>query len=307
MQNNPQPLYSIIIPHHNRPDLLKRCLRSIPDRPDLQVIVVDDQSDAVFLPGLAAVKNEFRDFTYISAPRNGGGGFARNIGLGLARGKYLFFADADDFFNNCFSTVLDDYQTEESDIVFFDATSVYSDTLQPAGRSFQLNRIHQYHDSNPKKAELCLRYLFGEPWCKMIRRALLTEHQIRFDETPIHNDARFSYLVGYFAYTVKVDHRTLYCVTFRPDSISKQASDTTQRLRIEVFGKKNRFLADHRIKAFDEILLWPFKYYIKQKNREQLNSCFQLAKTYGYSKIRLFYLLLKRKIFHLNNTNWCKA
>lgn len=32
--------YSIIIPHYNIPDLLGRCLRSIPERRDIQVIVV---------------------------------------------------------------------------------------------------------------------------------------------------------------------------------------------------------------------------------------------------------------------------
>ena len=37
---------SIVIPHKNIPELLARCLRSIPERDDIQVIVVDDCSDA---------------------------------------------------------------------------------------------------------------------------------------------------------------------------------------------------------------------------------------------------------------------
>ena len=37
--------YSVIIPHKNIPKLLQRCLDSIPVRDDLQVIVVDDNSD----------------------------------------------------------------------------------------------------------------------------------------------------------------------------------------------------------------------------------------------------------------------
>lgn len=36
------PLFSIIIPHKDIPDLLMRCLRSIPVSGDIQVIVVDD-------------------------------------------------------------------------------------------------------------------------------------------------------------------------------------------------------------------------------------------------------------------------
>ena len=37
--------YSIIIPHKNTPDLLRKCLDSIPHRDDVQIIVVDDNSD----------------------------------------------------------------------------------------------------------------------------------------------------------------------------------------------------------------------------------------------------------------------
>ena len=38
------PLFSVIIPHYDIPDLLMRCLKSIPVSEDIQVIVVDDNS-----------------------------------------------------------------------------------------------------------------------------------------------------------------------------------------------------------------------------------------------------------------------
>lgn len=38
------PSFSIIIPHYDIPDLLMRCLKSIPVSEDIQVIVVDDNS-----------------------------------------------------------------------------------------------------------------------------------------------------------------------------------------------------------------------------------------------------------------------
>ena len=36
--------YSIIIPHKNTPELLRRCIKSIPQRDDLEIIIVDDNS-----------------------------------------------------------------------------------------------------------------------------------------------------------------------------------------------------------------------------------------------------------------------
>ena len=38
-------VYSIIVLHQNMPDLLQRSLDSIPERDDVQVIVVDDNSN----------------------------------------------------------------------------------------------------------------------------------------------------------------------------------------------------------------------------------------------------------------------
>jgi glycosyltransferase involved in cell wall biosynthesis len=37
--------YSVIIPHKNIPKLLQRCLDSIPQREDIQIIIIDDNSD----------------------------------------------------------------------------------------------------------------------------------------------------------------------------------------------------------------------------------------------------------------------
>ena len=82
--------YSIIIPHHNIPKLLCRCLNSIPIRKDIQIIVVDDNSnpdivDFNTFPGL----ND--SFVEVYLTKEGkGAGYARNIGLQHAKGKWLF-------------------------------------------------------------------------------------------------------------------------------------------------------------------------------------------------------------------------
>ena len=42
--------YSIIIPHKDNIELLKRCVASIPLRSDIQIIIVDDSSDSKNIP-----------------------------------------------------------------------------------------------------------------------------------------------------------------------------------------------------------------------------------------------------------------
>jgi len=54
------PLFTIIIPHKEIPDLLIRCLKSIPVSEDIQVIVVDDNSseaDVIFFKNKAVLSD----------------------------------------------------------------------------------------------------------------------------------------------------------------------------------------------------------------------------------------------------------
>ena len=89
------PTYSIIIPHHNSPSLLQRLLNSIPERNDLEVIVVDDNSDE---EKRAYSSRSDVKILYIDKLQTRGAGKARNEGLAVAQGKWLLFADADDFY-----------------------------------------------------------------------------------------------------------------------------------------------------------------------------------------------------------------
>ena len=101
------PSYSIIIPHHNTPDLLKRCLLSIPKRDDVQVIVVDDKSDDSYLPAVRKIQECFSPWEFIYLTEGKGAGHARNVGIDYSKGDWLLFADSDDYFVSDFSSLLD--------------------------------------------------------------------------------------------------------------------------------------------------------------------------------------------------------
>ncbi|MFS2459047.1 glycosyltransferase, partial [Phocaeicola vulgatus] len=47
MTKNTSYHYSIIIPHKNTPRLLERCLYSIPTWDEIQIIIIDDNSNSV--------------------------------------------------------------------------------------------------------------------------------------------------------------------------------------------------------------------------------------------------------------------
>lgn len=272
---------SIIIPHYNIPILLKRCLSSIPKRDDLQVIVVDDNSSEESRLKLAELSREYNDVEFVCSEINGGGGKARNIGLQHAKGEFVLFADGDDFFNYCINDILDEYLHEDADVIFFNASHIDTETYLPTERVSTLqNALRQYkRDGNLDS----FRYVFGEPWCKMIRRQLVVDNDIEFDEISIHNDTRFSYLVGYYARFVKFDNRALYCLADRSGSVSKNLTDEKQAIRTSVFAKKNRFLMDHKISYFDEMMILPFWYYAKRLDIGHFGHCLAITSEYGFS------------------------
>jgi len=301
MQSN--ILLSVIIPHHNIPNLLTRCLYTIPVRDDIQIIVVDDKSEDCYLEDLKNIRHQFSYVDFIYLKENKGGGYARNVGLQHAKGRYLLFADADDFFTYGLYTVLDDYLKSDADVIFFDAISQDSDTYKISFRARHLNRMIRRYAKNTKESERNLRYVFGEPWSKMVKRSIVEEYSIKFDETNIHNDTKFSYLVGLYCKKMIVDQRAIYCVTTRQGSVSKVTSLDRMLTRTKVFGDANLFYKSHQINYFEERALRPLMFFLYKGKLREYKMCKSILKSCGMSSWELFYrqitypFLLAKKIF----------
>ena len=297
-------IYTIIIPHHNIPDLLRRCLSSIPHREDVQVIVIDDNSKAGHQPALRLLEQAFPWVDFLYSKEGKGAGHARNIGLAHAQGTYILFADADDYFNFCINQVLDDYAHATYDVVFFDANSLDTDTYTTAYRSLHLNTLVRCYKKHPSRSLFGLRYAFGEPWCKMVKREIIEKNGIQFSETIIHNDTRYSYLVGYYCQDIQVDKRALYCVTDRNGSVSKQISIDRLLTRTAVFAEANRFFSTHDIHRFDERGLRPLIGFLMKLDAAHARQCMDIMKSYGMTTFSIllhiaafpFYVMGKSKL-----------
>lgn len=288
--------YSIIIPHYNLCLLLERCLKSIPNRKDIQVIVVDDCSGTEEQKKLESLQERFPHVKFIFNATNGGGGFSRNAGLNAAQGGYVLFADADDFFAEGFVSILDKYAKDKPDIVYFNAKFIDADTGEASRQKNHVDEIIKLYRKNAAKSETLLRYYFGEPWCKMVRRDIIEDNGIRFEQTKIHNDTRFSYLVGFYAKKMAVCDEPIYNYMVRQGSVSKIISDDRLIARVAVFGQKNKFLREHGIDFFDKLMVWPFKYCKEHGKGDIYARCLMEAEKYGYDEKFIRKLLRQNKI-----------
>lgn len=242
--------YSIIIPHKNIPQLLQRCLDSIPQREDIQIIVIDDNSspevvDFAHFPGKGR-----RDVEIVFTQKSRGAGYARNEGLKRAKGKWLLFADTDDFFLPNFLDALDAYCDTDYDLVTFRAESADCDTLKPVpsrqGYYGVYEKIGEGMDVD------FLKYRNDVPWAKMVSARLVQEHSICFDETPAANDVMFSAYVDYYARKATACSTSIYCATVRQDSLQYAPVLRNLLARVTVACRLNRFL--HRIGRKDKYI-----------------------------------------------------
>lgn len=237
--------FTIIIPHKNIPELLERLIKSIPRRDDLEIIVVDDHSDEEVVKQLQSIDR--KDMMLVQNDECHGAGHARNCALPLAKGKWVLFADSDDFFNPGFDAFLSEYVDSDADVIYFNANSVDTDTYEPSNRVDHLHDFIAEYQKDPERGDLVMRYLFTEPWCKMVKRDLIEHNGVRFEETIIRNDVRYSYLVGFYAKDIIVDDRQLYCVTTRIDSVSRGVGRQASLDEFKVFAGWKHFLMVHQI------------------------------------------------------------
>jgi len=89
-------LVSIILPTHNREELLMRSLQSVLNQtcPDFELIVVDDGSTDGTAEEIARLEDT--RVRFVRLEENRGAGAARNVGIREANGRFLAFQDSDD-------------------------------------------------------------------------------------------------------------------------------------------------------------------------------------------------------------------
>ena len=204
------PAVSVIVSLYNYDKYVGECLDSLLAQTfaDFEVIVVDDcstdNSPAIvdsFIPKFGGRLTRTR-----TEVNSGGGGVPRNIGLDLARGEYVFFADADDALTPTALEELHDLARR------FDADTVYCERYfmsTGSGQDFKRN-VHPAYDriqnppfvskptlETPDLAERVKRALaynyWVTPWLRLVSRQLLIENRIRFDSLIGSNDVNWSF------------------------------------------------------------------------------------------------------------------
>lgn len=227
--------YSYIIPHKDSIKLLLRCINSIEDKEHSQIIVVDDNSKNQ--DEIIAAIGTFPSVELILSKHNIGAGAARNLGLKKAIGKWILFADADDFFNEGYIHAVDKYYNSHNDIIIFDTNSRISDSLQITENRFpEWSVIIKRRDFERSK------WVIPVVWGKLYLRRFIDENSICFDEVFASNDVMFCYKANLLAKSYLIDDYVLYCSTKNSNSLCYNINEKNILCRVQVLKRTNALL-----------------------------------------------------------------
>lgn len=202
---NETPKISIIVPAYNAESTIARCIDSILAQTltDFELIIIDDGS-ADKTGRICAAYND--DRIRYHRKENGGPSSARNMGLSLARGEYIGFADADDgMVPEMYEKLYAAAKEHDADLCACDFTFI----SEGRATNYTDNLRGGYFDRTQIREEVLSAYLgnldaeghIGNvDWGVMrriYRRAFLEGHNIRFDETLCNSeDCLFGFMAA---------------------------------------------------------------------------------------------------------------
>ena len=244
---------SVIIPFKGDGILLKKLLNTIPAIPTIEVIVADNNQkhfDMSFF-------SDCREIILLEVDPNRGAGGARNEALKYARGLWVVFADADDFFAESAFSVLLNSLNNPADLIYFKSNGIILNSGRHSDRADYYNSLIDKYNST-KTTENDLRYKVGVPWGKMYKLSLIRDNNILFDEIVAGNDAFFSLACGYYSNSIDIIKEVLYTVTVSGGTLTQRIDFDVVKARLYSRLHCNHFLKQHKLDEYQYSIMYFF-------------------------------------------------
>ncbi|MFQ8633586.1 glycosyltransferase family 2 protein [Acinetobacter baumannii] len=279
-------LLSVIIPFFNtfslREKVLKRVRDSLQQYSDVEFILVDDGSKD---DTLAQLRQYFQidkcsALLKIMTQENKGPGGARNTGLNLAQGKYIWFVDSDD-----------DFYLDQ----------IYPDlTLDNDFDFIDYNYTENGHVKNSMGLEAGVYYIdqvdlyknLGRIWTKIFKRDFFVQNLLRYPEKCIYEDNYFVYTFPYFIKKFKKIEKIAYLYEVEVLSVTRETDISirfydrllTSYNGLDFLNKNNAWFENKSAQQrFKEIFLYnTAKKILLNMNLERLKIIYYIFCTYNF-------------------------
>ena len=181
-------LVSVIVPVYNTENKLKKCINSVTNSSytNLEIIIVDDGSEEKTALLCNQLKQQDKRIKVIHQ-KNKGVSCARNKGIDIAKGEYMYFLDSDDWAE---PTMLEDmYNLAKRDQAQLVVAGFYIDTYYEKDKYLTDNYVVEDAVYPDKKSfrknayKLFDKNLLYTPWNKLYESKYILENNLRFPTT----------------------------------------------------------------------------------------------------------------------------
>lgn len=238
-----QVFFSIIVPVYKVEPYLQKCVDSVLGQTfrDFELILVDDGSPDG-CPQLCDAYAQKDNRVVVIHKKNGGASTARNKGMENARGEYISFLDADDFWLR--DTVLEEIHTSlqknSVDILILKMIRYYqaTDSFSTKANTFSESDFSSESYESRLRDLIVAQAYRANPWNKVFRRALTEEMDLKFTEGVIAEDVDWAARLALAAKSINILPDVVHAYRYdRPGSVT---STLTLRNLVDTKGNIER-------------------------------------------------------------------
>lgn len=307
------PLISIIVPVYNTEKYLKKCIESCLsqniNKNLYEIIIINDGSTDYSEQIIIEFAKKHYNIIFKSQ-NNQGVSASRNLGISLAKGKYIIFVDSDDTIKqNSLGEVLEIINSNDLDLIIVGSVQKDKNTIE-----FYPYPSHLTNEIVSGEKLFLSSYLRGSACGVVFRKAFLEDKDLLFPTNiEIGEDSIFMTFCFIFAQKIKGLNLQFYEVCFRDNSASRTwsiekvkamlVSLRTLKLFIQNIELNDLQKAMIHIRAYGIISNSLYYFFQLSKFEEYFEirslikeSEFYPIKTYGVSHFRLKILLLNFSI-----------
>lgn len=206
---------SIIVPVFNVEGYLKRALDSILKQSSsikYEILLIDDGST----DQSGAICDEYQDNysnIFVKHIENNGVSEARNLGISLSRGKYLYFMDPDDFLTDDFFEQIYPNLNGKWDVLCFGYNEIKENNntiLSCRSHSYQHLGLLKKEEFRNDFIDLFKTDMMYNVWSRIYKKEFILKNNIKFPSRPIGEDTLFNFQVYQHLDNILFIDSTLY-------------------------------------------------------------------------------------------------
>lgn len=206
---------SIIVPVFNVEGYLKRALDSILKQSSsikYEILLIDDEST----DQSGAICDEYQDNysnIFVKHIENNGVSEARNLGISLSRGKYLYFMDPDDFLTDDFFEQIYPNLNGKWDVLCFGYNEIKENNntvLSCRSHSYQHLGLFKKEEFRNDFIALFKTDMMYNVWSRIYKTEFILKNNIKFPSRPIGEDTLFNFQVYQHLDNILFIDSTLY-------------------------------------------------------------------------------------------------